>query len=50
MSSNNKALAMSEDHKPEDLMERTRIERAGGCVQMGRVEGNLAVSRAFGMG
>lgn len=48
ISSNETALNMSEDHKPDDHVEKTRIVNAGGCVQMGRVEGNLAVSRAFG--
>lgn len=48
MSSDSGDLAMSEDHKPDDMPEKRRIEGAGGCVQMGRVEGNLAVSRAFG--
>merc|ERR1712146_17189 len=36
------------DHKPQDEVERTRIEKAGGIVQVKRVDGDLAVSRAFG--
>lgn len=40
--------AMSEDHKPYDIGERTRIEEAGGTVQWKRVDGDLAVSRALG--
>lgn len=48
LSTNKAAKGMSEDHKPEDEGEHTRIKEAGGYVQMGRVEGNLAVSRALG--
>lgn len=40
--------AMSEDHKPNNELERRRIEEAGGFVSANRVEGNLAVSRALG--
>jgi len=36
------------DHKPTDLKEEERIKGAGGFVSHGRVDGNLAVSRAFG--
>jgi serine/threonine protein phosphatase PrpC len=39
---------MSKDHKPTDELEQTRIYRAGGKVHAGRVDGDLAVSRAFG--
>jgi len=39
---------MSNDHKPQDSDEKRRIEKAGGCVQWGRVDGDLAVSRGFG--
>eukprot|EP00730_Choanoeca_flexa_P005575 TRINITY_DN11979_c1_g4_i4.p1 TRINITY_DN11979_c1_g4~~TRINITY_DN11979_c1_g4_i4.p1 ORF type:complete len:281 (+),score=16.98 TRINITY_DN11979_c1_g4_i4:518-1360(+) len=38
----------SQDHKPEDDEERNRIKDAGGFIEMGRVCGNLAVSRALG--
>lgn len=41
-------VAMSEDHKPQDPKETQRIIRCGGSVQMGRVCGCLAVSRALG--
>ena len=41
-------MPMTRDHKPEDPDERSRIERFGGKVEKGRVDGNLAVSRAFG--
>ena len=36
------------DHKPYDAPEKARIVNAGGCVQQDRVNGVLAVSRAFG--
>lgn len=39
---------LSEDHKPQDDIERNRIEAAGGTIQWKRVDGDLAVSRAFG--
>ena len=44
----NDFVALSEDHKPDNPDERDRIERAGGTVSMKRVDGDLAVSRAFG--
>lgn len=35
-----KAIDLSTDHKPEDTVERTRIEKAGGTVgEDGRVNG-----------
>ncbi|GFH07144.1 PPM-type phosphatase domain-containing protein, partial [Haematococcus lacustris] len=46
-----KAVRLSEDHKPQPHVcpsEITRINDAGGCVLWGRVQGCLAVSRAFG--
>ena len=36
------------DHKPYNVDEKTRIERAGGSVIIQRVNGSLAVSRALG--
>lgn len=48
LGSDGQARALSEDHKPYDEPERKRIEHAGGCVQWKRVDGDLAVSRAFG--
>jgi serine/threonine protein phosphatase PrpC len=48
MASGKRAKAMSEDHKPNNRMERDRIERAGGFVQWNRVNGDLAVSRGLG--
>ncbi|XP_051119347.1 probable protein phosphatase 2C 59 isoform X2 [Andrographis paniculata] len=45
------AIAVSRDHKPDQIDERQRIEDAGGFVMWAgtwRVGGVLAVSRAFG--
>ncbi|ORY94467.1 phosphatase 2C-like domain-containing protein [Syncephalastrum racemosum] len=43
-----KAKALSYDHKPMDRAESQRIIAAGGFVEFGRVNGNLALSRAIG--
>ncbi|WEJ92918.1 Protein phosphatase 2C 2 [Yamadazyma tenuis] len=42
------AKALSYDHKPSNEGEKTRICSAGGYVDMGRVNGNLALSRGIG--
>jgi protein phosphatase 2C family protein 2/3 len=39
---------LSFDHKPSNETERTRISGAGGYIEYGRVNGNLALSRALG--
>ncbi|KAL0961055.1 hypothetical protein HGRIS_006043 [Hohenbuehelia grisea] len=39
---------LSYDHKPSNEGERARISGAGGFVEFGRVNGNLALSRALG--
>jgi len=39
---------LSFDHKPTNDSERERIRSAGGYVEFGRVNGNLALSRALG--
>jgi len=44
----NKVVALSEDHKPDDENELKRIEQAGGIVAEGRINGNLNLSRAIG--
>ncbi|KZT34364.1 PP2C-domain-containing protein [Sistotremastrum suecicum HHB10207 ss-3] len=48
LSSKGYAKAMSYDHKPENEGESARIRAAGGYVEFGRVNGNLALSRAIG--
>ena len=41
-------VPMSVDHKPLSEKEKKRITNAGSTVQFGRINGSLAVSRAFG--
>jgi protein phosphatase 2C family protein 2/3 len=43
-----KSKPLSYDHKPVDPKESQRIVNAGGFVEFGRVNGNLALSRAIG--
>ncbi|KAG0693181.1 PP2C-domain-containing protein [Suillus ampliporus] len=43
-----RAKPLSFDHKPTSETERRRITEAGGYVEYGRVNGNLALSRALG--
>ena len=43
------ALPLSEDHKPSQDIERSRIESAGGFINhVGRVNGNLNLTRSLG--
>lgn len=44
----NKTQPLSEDHKPDNQLERERITKAGGYVSNGRVCDNLNLSRAIG--
>ncbi|KAK3242892.1 hypothetical protein CYMTET_47435 [Cymbomonas tetramitiformis] len=48
LSRGGKAEALSEDHKPTDAREEDRINKAGGAVLDGRVNGSLNLSRAIG--
>ncbi|KAF4511789.1 hypothetical protein G6O67_000999 [Ophiocordyceps sinensis] len=43
-----RAKPLSQDHKPQLESEKKRITAAGGFVDFGRVNGNLALSRAIG--
>jgi protein phosphatase 2C family protein 2/3 len=43
-----RAKPLSQDHKPQLESEKARIQAAGGFVDFGRVNGNLALSRAIG--
>eukprot|EP00986_Skeletonema_menzelii_P001898 scaffold515_cov146-Skeletonema_menzelii.AAC.2 len=45
---NGVALPLSFDHKPSNDVEVVRVDKSGGFVKNGRVDGDLAVSRAFG--
>eukprot|EP00359_Climacostomum_virens_P002702 CAMPEP_0204905606 /NCGR_PEP_ID=MMETSP1397-20131031/5513_1 /ASSEMBLY_ACC=CAM_ASM_000891 /TAXON_ID=49980 /ORGANISM="Climacostomum Climacostomum virens, Strain Stock W-24" /LENGTH=261 /DNA_ID=CAMNT_0052074503 /DNA_START=98 /DNA_END=883 /DNA_ORIENTATION=+ len=45
---NGGAVELSEDHKPDLPTEKERIVRAGGCVEEGRVMGNINLSRSIG--
>ncbi|TPX34837.1 hypothetical protein SmJEL517_g02572 [Synchytrium microbalum] len=48
LSSSGDALPLSFDHKPTNPDEYARIRTAGSFVENGRVDGNLALSRALG--
>ncbi len=43
-----KVKDLSHDHKPDNLPEKRRVEKAGGFVEEGRVNGIIAISRAIG--
>ena len=46
--SNRRVIELSFDHKPDNTIEKTRIQKAGGFIIEGRVNGNLNLSRAIG--
>lgn len=46
--SNNRTIALSDDHKPDNTDELKRIIKSGHVVEDSRVDGNLALSRAVG--
>lgn len=46
--SNKKVIHLSQDHKPDNEIEKNRIAKAGGFIIEGRVNGNLNLSRALG--
>lgn len=43
-----RAIELSKDHKPNSTSERTRIERLGGIIYDGYLNGQLSVARAIG--
>lgn len=43
-----RAFDLTHDHAPSAPSEEARIQREGGIIMNGRVNGNLAVARAFG--
>lgn len=45
---NGAAVPLSFDHKPENEIERQRIENSGSTIIEGRVDGNLNLSRSLG--
>ncbi|KAI0044395.1 PP2C-domain-containing protein [Auriscalpium vulgare] len=42
------AKPLSYDHKPQNELEKNRVVAAGGYIEYGRVNGNLALARAIG--
>lgn len=42
------AIPLSFDHKPDNEIEKNRIEKAGSVITEGRVDGNLNLSRSLG--
>ena len=48
MSKRGQAHELSEDHKPDLPLERSRILASGHNVEDGRVDGIIAISRAIG--
>jgi len=48
LSSKGQAVEMSFDHKPDNEIEKERVQKAGGYISDGRINGNLNLSRALG--
>lgn len=48
LSNKGTAVEMSYDHKPDNDIEKERIQKAGGYISDGRINGNLNLSRAIG--
>lgn len=48
LASEGKAIDLSEDHKPDNEIERNRIIKSGSEIVEGRVDGNLNLSRSLG--
>lgn len=48
LASEGKAIDLSDDHKPDNEVERNRIIKAGSEIVDGRVDGNLNLSRSLG--
>lgn len=48
LSRDGNAIPLSTDHKPDLPTEKNRIQKAGGFVKLGRVNGTLSLSRSFG--
>ncbi|GMN36305.1 hypothetical protein TIFTF001_005914 [Ficus carica] len=48
LSRKGQAYNLSKDHKPELEVERDRILKAGGFIQVGRINGTLNLTRAIG--
>lgn len=48
IASDGRAEDLSEDHKPENEIEKARIQNAGSEITDGRVDGNLNLSRSLG--
>ena len=48
MGKRGRAIELSKDHKPNSIFERLRIEKLGGVVYDGYLNGQLSVSRALG--
>ncbi|XP_059317833.1 probable protein phosphatase 2C 49 [Lycium ferocissimum] len=42
------AVQLSQDHRPTCLMERQRVEKLGGIIEYGCLNGDLAITRALG--